>query len=202
MSEEDLRNEIAELKQKVQQLEEQKNNAYAERNKCVAVLARIFPSGIRKTDIPGWDKEWENCVYIDLPTGQCSWHYHGKESYLFKDLGVYPKPYDGHTTEKKYARMERYISLRDVPHAMTIVDEDKVTSFIVGMIEGDGLGINTISESKIRRARIMARCMTFTKGHVSPDYIRNLIEEVLRTLRTNPRAAPSGLLDRTKKLEW
>jgi hypothetical protein len=79
--------------------------AYAERNQLVAVLARLFPSGIRRTAIEGWSEDWHNCVYIDLPTGQASWHYHDREAALFADLPVYTKPWDGHTSEEKYRRL-------------------------------------------------------------------------------------------------
>lgn len=79
--------------------------AYAERNQVVAALARLFPSGIRKTDIEGWDPEWQNCVFIDLPTGQVSWHYHDREAYLFAGLPPYTKPWDGHPTPLKYLRL-------------------------------------------------------------------------------------------------
>lgn len=40
---------------------------------------------------PGW------CIaYIELPTGQISWH-----------LPVYPGTWDGHSTDEKYARIAR-----------------------------------------------------------------------------------------------
>lgn len=82
---------------------------YEERNRVVAVLARLYPSGIRKTNIPGWKEDWQNCVYIDLPTGQASWHYHDSLAHLFEDLPPYEKEYDGHTTDEKYGRLERMI---------------------------------------------------------------------------------------------
>lgn len=41
-------------------------------------------------------EEWP-VVYIELPTGQVSWH-----------MPAHPRPYDGHTTEVKYARSQRY----------------------------------------------------------------------------------------------
>lgn len=92
-------------------------SAYEERNRVVAVLARLFPSGIRKTDIEGWKEEWHNCVYIDLPTGQASWHYHDSLAHLFEDLPPYEKPYDGHTTEEKYQRLALLL-YGDNPEAM------------------------------------------------------------------------------------
>lgn len=81
--------------------------AYYERNQLVALLARIYPSGIRRTELPNWNPCWQNCVYIDLPTGQASWHYHDREAGLFEALPPYTKPWDGHTTEMKYERLRR-----------------------------------------------------------------------------------------------
>lgn len=80
--------------------------AYQERNQVVAALARLFPSGVRKTAIDGWwDPAWQNCVFIDLPTGQVSWHFHDREAHFFVGLPPYEKPWDGHTTPEKYERL-------------------------------------------------------------------------------------------------
>lgn len=81
------------------------DRAYEERNRLVALLARIYPSGIRKTDIEGWDPAWQNCVFIDTPAGQMSWHIHDREMAAFADLPLYTKPWDGHSTEEKYDRV-------------------------------------------------------------------------------------------------
>lgn len=79
--------------------------AYQERNQVVAALARLFPSGVRKTAIDGWDPAWQNCVFIDLPTGQVSWHFHDREAHMFAGLPEYTRPWDGHTTPEKYERV-------------------------------------------------------------------------------------------------
>ena len=81
--------------------------AYAERNKLVAYLASEYPAGVARTDIPGWDAEWHGCVFIDTPEGQMSWHFHDSEAALFENLPAYTKPWDGHTTEEKYARLAK-----------------------------------------------------------------------------------------------
>jgi hypothetical protein len=81
------------------------DEAYHERNQLVALLARLYPSGRKRTAIEGWDPEWNGCVYIDLPTGQASWHYHDREAELFADLPEYAGEWDGHTTEQKYQRV-------------------------------------------------------------------------------------------------
>lgn len=82
-----------------------KDFAYMERNMLVAYLASVYPSGIRRTDIPGWDPEWHGCVYIDTPVGQMSWHYHDSQAPFFANLPPYTKEWDGHTTEQKYERL-------------------------------------------------------------------------------------------------
>lgn len=82
-----------------------KDAAYEERNRVVAALAKLFPSGTKRTDIPGWDTEWHGCVYIDLPTGQVSWHYHDGQAHLFAALPPYAGEWDGHSTEEKYRRL-------------------------------------------------------------------------------------------------
>lgn len=84
---------------------EAKDQAYHERNHLVAALARLYPSGVTKTDIPGWDDEWHGCVYIDLPTGQISYHFHDSEAQLFDGLPAYDKPWDGHSKDDVHARL-------------------------------------------------------------------------------------------------
>lgn len=80
-----------------------KDAAYLERNKLVALLSAIFPSGIKRTAIEGWSDDWHGCVYIDFPWGQASWHYHDSHAHLFAHLPAYQGAWDGHTTEQKYA---------------------------------------------------------------------------------------------------
>lgn len=93
------------LRTELAAMEERKDGAYYERNQVVAALAHAFPSGIARTAIEGWDECWHGCVYIDLPTGQASWHYHDSHGHLFEHLPPYTKRWDGHTTEEKYARL-------------------------------------------------------------------------------------------------
>ena len=88
-----------------EELIKQKDQAYWERNRLVAILARLYPSGRAVTDIPGWDAAWHNCIYIDLPTGQASWHIHDDEMMQFASLPEYTKPWDGHSIEEKYRRL-------------------------------------------------------------------------------------------------
>ena len=79
-----------------------KDQAYEERNRLVAFLGSLYPSGLAKTDIDGWNPEWHNAIYIDFPWGQASWHYHDSQRHLFEHFPPYAGKWDGHTTEMKY----------------------------------------------------------------------------------------------------
>lgn len=91
--------------QALAEMEARKDAAYLERNQVVAALAKVFPSGVARTAIEGWSEDWFGCVYIDLPTGQASWHFHDSQAYLFADLPPYPGQWDGHDTPQKYRRL-------------------------------------------------------------------------------------------------
>ncbi len=97
-----------------------KNAVYLERNKLVALLASIFPSGVKQTAIDGWSEDWHGCVYIDFPWGQASWHFHTSQAHLFAHLPPYYGNFDGHTTEEKYEAIVREAKgLRErSPHAV------------------------------------------------------------------------------------
>ena len=97
---------ITDLEAQLTALREEKSEAYSERNHIVAALAHLFPSGIARTNIPGWDEEWHGCVYIDLPTGQISYHYHDSEHQLFADLPAYKGQWDGHDKATVHQRLK------------------------------------------------------------------------------------------------
>lgn len=102
--------DLSALQMQLRQMEDRKDAAYLERNRCVALIARMaLASGLRagtaRTAIEGWSEDWHGCVYIDLPTGQCSWHFHSSEAHMFADLPAYPAPWDGHDTPEKYLRV-------------------------------------------------------------------------------------------------
>ena len=91
----------------VERLTAKKDAAYDERMHLVAALARMFPSGIRDTDTPGWAPSWKGCVYIDLPTGQISYHYHTRHAALFEGLPAYQGEWDGHAKDDVHERLGR-----------------------------------------------------------------------------------------------
>lgn len=92
--------------------ETQVNAVYFERNAVVAWAAKMamslgFHVVITRTAIEGWDPAWHNCIFIDTPEGQASWHFHDRDAPLFAGMLRGSIEWDGHTTEEKYARLNR-----------------------------------------------------------------------------------------------
>ena len=94
-------------------LQASKDSAYEERNRVVALLAAVFPSVRARTAIEGWSEDWHGCIYITLPTGQASWHYHDSHAHLFAHVPEGAAIWDGHTTPEKYERVAAACAERD-----------------------------------------------------------------------------------------
>lgn len=95
----------------LREMEARKDAAYEERNRCVALIARMavaigLPVAVTKTAIEGWSEDWHGCIYISLPTGQASWHFHDSHAHLFAGLPATDATWDGHDTPEKYRRVE------------------------------------------------------------------------------------------------
>ena len=100
------------------------NAVYRERTFVVAALAFVAASQgcavwlAPHIDQPGetWEDDWRTVLYIQLPTGQVSWHLHDSEVALFawvKDAHLFRSfPYDGHSTDEKYRRIYEYVTGR------------------------------------------------------------------------------------------
>lgn len=78
---------------------------YENRNSAIYLAVRTallcgYPAGVCGSEDPEWP-----VAYITLPTGQVSWH-----------IPAYPEPWDNHTTEEKYDRIQAYCdSIPPVP---------------------------------------------------------------------------------------
>lgn len=85
------------------------DEVYWQRNRLIAMLARIFPSKLFMPPPEDGDDAWP-CVFIQLPTGQISFHIPEKE--LVQFMGI-PKtgenPWDGHSDEEKWRRCLKWI---------------------------------------------------------------------------------------------
>ncbi len=90
--------------------EKAKAGAYWERNQLVSALSKLFPAWMEKhpDSDTSWDEEWRYIIFIELPTGQASWHIHDSEFKSFQHL-TYKNvcSWDGHTTEEKYKRLSQ-----------------------------------------------------------------------------------------------
>jgi hypothetical protein len=94
--------------EKVESLESAKDAAYAERNKLVCALSKLFPSSLERhpDSDTTWEDDWRWIVFIDLPTGQATWHIHDSELAMFAHLPRNTgRTWDGHTTPEKYERL-------------------------------------------------------------------------------------------------
>lgn len=89
----------------------EKRRIYEERSRLIALISKMFPnSSIEKDD--NRDDEFSNVVYIELPTGQVSWHIRESEKDLFKHLERKGTKWDGHSTQEKYERIEACIMMQ------------------------------------------------------------------------------------------
>lgn len=96
----------------IKEAEESKNNAYHERNILVCALTKLFPAYLAlHSEEEDWEDDWRWVVYIDLPTGQVSWHIHDSEKLMFDHLEVKENNWDGHNTQRKYERLLAISSL-------------------------------------------------------------------------------------------
>lgn len=102
------RAELAALRAEVGTLTDAKDNAYSERNQLVCALSKFYPASLERhpDEDTAWEDDWRWIVFIDLPTGQASWHIHDAEVYRFDHLERNTgRKWDGHTTFTKYERV-------------------------------------------------------------------------------------------------
>jgi hypothetical protein len=95
-------------KEEAKRLREQKDDAYTERNRVVALLSAIYPSHlcIHDPNDTAWENDWRTIVCIHSPNGQLTWHLHDSHVPLFDHLEMDHTHWDGHTTEEKYRRVD------------------------------------------------------------------------------------------------
>jgi hypothetical protein len=88
------------------------DEVYAERDRCVALIARLAHAlgfrvglGEHPAEDTTWEADWRTIVFVDLPSGQISWHIRAHERAWFEGLPPYAGKWDGHSTEEKYRRV-------------------------------------------------------------------------------------------------
>jgi hypothetical protein len=99
----------------VEKLQREKDGAYRERNQCAALIARMalalgYRAGVGEhpAEDKAWEGDWRTILFVDLPTGQLSWHFHDSEWPLLAGLPRYEGTWDGHSTLEKYRRAMAY----------------------------------------------------------------------------------------------
>lgn len=87
-------------------------DCYTERAHLLALLSVIYPAhGYRPDDAePGF----ETILCIHFPWGQASWHIADDDRRLFAHVPLTANDWDGHTTDEKYAAMQRSVVIGDV----------------------------------------------------------------------------------------
>lgn len=110
----DRREASRSIEKYINELKEQKDGAYKERNLLVAALSKIFPAylALHPEEDQEWGDDWRNIVFVEIPVGkekttQISWHIHDSEIGYFKHLPKGKNEWDGHDTEEKYKRLRR-----------------------------------------------------------------------------------------------
>lgn len=88
------------------------DKVYWERNLCAATLAKManeagFEAGLAIDEDA--EEGWKNLIFIDLPSGQISYHIPDHILEWFMGLVHYHKKWDGHTIYDKERRMLRFI---------------------------------------------------------------------------------------------
>jgi len=106
--------ELASRQGEIDRLKRAKDTAYGERNKLLVFVARLcralgFRVGMGFDNDQGGDADFRNVLYIDLPTGQVSWHIPEWELPLFKELPQYGGEWDGHDSHTKWHRLLRTV---------------------------------------------------------------------------------------------
>lgn len=117
-----LEERIAALTEERDALAQAKDGAYSERNQCVALMAQMARQlrwnvwvGQHPAEDTAWESDWRTILFIRLPTGQASWHFHDSEVHLLEGLPRIPPNdphgrWDGHDTPEKYRRVRAALS--------------------------------------------------------------------------------------------
>lgn len=88
--------------------ESEASEAYADRNGLVVAFARACAElGHRVGILDDHDPKWP-IVYVDLPTGQVSWHVTPEDADRIRDLETYKGSWDQHDLDKNRLRLNRY----------------------------------------------------------------------------------------------
>ena len=72
---------------------------------CNLCLQKGISVGVGEHEGDDWENDWRKVIYLELPTGQISFHIHDSESGMFSFLPKYFGKWDGHNTDQKWQRL-------------------------------------------------------------------------------------------------
>lgn len=104
-----LEREFLRMRDRAMSAEVLRDLAYGERARLVALLAACFSSSLERhpENDAAWEPGWRWVVFVDLPTGQVTWHIHDSELPLFNHVARGRGwTWDGHTDAEKYLRLQ------------------------------------------------------------------------------------------------
>jgi NTP pyrophosphatase (non-canonical NTP hydrolase) len=110
---------------------------YKERDMCVALIARMalglgYRVWLGQHPNADWEDDWRTIVFIDLPTGQVSWHIHDSErEWFLRDLHYNSDLiWDSHDTAEKYHRVLEYRPPTSVEQKTDATQEQKWEEYL------------------------------------------------------------------------
>lgn len=96
------------LRQEVKELHNQKNAAYGERTRLAGLLAALYrDSGIGIDHAVPENKDFRKVIFINLPTGQISFHCSDRDYQYLLQLPKYKGSYDGHDKQAVLTRIHQ-----------------------------------------------------------------------------------------------
>jgi hypothetical protein len=146
-------------------------HAYTERANLTALLAALYPSGWNHADTnhPGWF-----VLYIQLPTGQATWHISPDDWWIFANVPHSPELiWDGHTTEQKYQRIRDLIAQIEAGNAPRPEPEPELRQ----QIAANAQQLQQLQQLIIQTAPACATCLHEERGGVRPG--RNLANTII-----------------------
>jgi len=102
------------------------------------------------------EPEWP-VVYINLPTGQVSWH-----------MPQHPVAYDGHSTDEKYARVRAYVESQATAPAPSAPFGQVQRERVNAAVQALGLPTEDLRSVDVRPARLTARYLLRTESRTHP----------------------------------
>ena len=90
------------------------DEAYFDRNQASQVIAKLALKLGYRAGIRNRDEEWA-ILYVDMPTGQVSWHIPFRE--LVDGLPDYADEWDGHNLQQKRERLSMFLKGEEEPGA-------------------------------------------------------------------------------------